>query len=247
MKRLLTLFFRFLGYEVKKGPQVISGTKVEYYFFKNHRWVMEYKFQTIIDIGANKGQFASRFRLLFPEAEIHSFEPIPQVYQELVGKFSQDAKFHAYNLGLGSDKGTFDFFQNDFSDSSSLLPMKDLHKESFPFTRNEKLIRIQVERLDSVAEGISLSQPLMVKIDVQGFEEQVILGGKNTLQQALLVIVEVSFVELYENQVYFDTIYSLLKDLGFRYAGNYDQLISPLNGSILQADAIFLNEKIASA
>jgi hypothetical protein len=92
-----------------------------------------------------------------------------------------------------------------------------------------------------------LKTPLLIKIDVQGFERMVILGGIQTIKKAEVLIVEVSFQELYENQVPFDTIYSLLTGLGFTFIGNYDQLLSPKDGSILQADAIFLNQSIQRA
>lgn len=241
-KKKISKFLISFGYEIRKGPLVISGLKVENEFFKRHLWLQNFNFKTIIDIGANKGQFASRFRLLFPSAQIYSFEPIPDVFNILCDRFKNDRNFKGFNLALGEIVGTFDFFQNDFSDSSSLLKMNSYHKECFPKTQNELLIKIPVETLDHLASNeLELTSQILVKIDVQGFEKMVILGGIETIKKASVLIVEVSFKELYENQVYFDSIYSLLKDLGFSYMGNYDQMISPKDGSILQADAIFLN------
>ncbi|OOG76163.1 FkbM family methyltransferase [Algoriphagus sp. A40] len=243
MKEQINKFLRSFGYEMRKGPLFISGMTVENDFFKKHLWLQNFSFKTIIDIGANRGQFASRFRLLFPLAKIYCFEPIPEVFNHLCELFKNDPNFKGFNLGLGEKPGTFDFFQNDFSDSSSLLPMKNLHKENFPFTQNEKLIKISVDTLDNLsAKSLELTGPILVKIDVQGFEKMVILGGIDTIKKASVLILEVSFQELYENQVYFDTIYSMLKEMGFSFMGNYDQLHSPKDGSILQADAIFLNQ-----
>jgi hypothetical protein len=122
--------------------------------------------------------------------------------------------------------------------------MKNLHRENFPFTKNEKVTQIQIRTLDEVAESIQLNGPILIKIDVQGFEKMVIRGGENTLKKAALLIVEVSFQELYENQIFFDSIYSDLTEMGFRFVGNYDQLVSPKNGSILQADALFINQNV---
>lgn len=240
-KKKISKFLKFFGYEIKKGPLFISGLKVENEFFKKHLWLQNFNFKTIIDIGANKGQFASRFRLLFPSAQIYSFEPIPSDFNILCTRFKNDRNFKGFNIGLGEVAGAFDFFQNDFSDSSSLLKMKSFHKENFPKTQNESLIKIQVETLDHLSsKELELNSQILVKIDVQGYEKMVILGGIETIKKASVLIVEVSFKELYENQVYFDSIYSLLKDLGFSYMGNYDQLISPIDGSILQADGIFI-------
>ena len=242
MKRLFINLLNKLGYRLVKAPIVIERLKVESNFLLKHKWIVKYNFETIIDIGANKGQFAARFRVLFPDAMIYSFEPIPEVFDELCKRFEKDNNFKAFNLGLGREPGTIDFYQNEFSDSSSALPMKRLHKDNFPKTSKEKLIKIKVGSLDEVMQSLMIGNSVLIKIDVQGFEELVILGGKETLKKALIVIVEVSFYELYESQVYFNTIYNHLFNLGFSYRGNYEQLISPLDGSILQADAIFFKE-----
>jgi FkbM family methyltransferase len=240
IKKLILSILGKMGYSLSKAPIIVKGIKVDFNFFAKHQWLTQFQFHTILDIGANTGQFASKIRLLFPDAFIYSFEPIPEIFDILSMRFSKDLKLKAFNFGLGMETGKFDFFQNDFSDSSSLKAMKELHKKSFPQTRNEKKIQVDVESLDKISDTLNLDLPMLIKIDVQGFERQVILGGMNTIQKASVLIVEVSFYDLYEDQEYFDSIYSLLFGLGFKYMGNYDQLISPKDGSILQADALFI-------
>ena len=248
MKDRINQFLRRFGYEVRKGPISVAGLKLEPDFFKKHQWLKKIGFKTIIDIGANQGQFASRVRILFPKAQIYSFEPIPEVFTLLTRRFEKDSHFKAFNLGLGNRSGSFDFFQNEFSDSSSLLPMKSLHKENFPFSSSAKRIQIPVETLDTVASHhLALMSPLLVKIDVQGFETMVIQGGRETLKKASHLLVEVSFQELYENQQSFEATYSLLKEMGFSFVGTYEQLLSPKDGSVLQADAIFVNDAVRQA
>ncbi|MBB6327814.1 FkbM family methyltransferase [Algoriphagus iocasae] len=244
MKEILIRLLKKFGYRLTKAPITLNGLKVEHDFLSRHNWILKYGIETIIDIGANKGQFAARFRVLFPDAWIYSFEPIPEVYDQLCKRFELDTKFQAFNLGLGKHSGEIDFFQNEFTDSSSALPMKKLHKENFPRTSNEKKIQIKIERLDEIMKSIVSSSPMLIKIDVQGFEEMVILGGKDTLIKASVVIVEVSFYELYENQVFFKTIYEHMLSLAFSYHGNYEQLVSPVDGCVLQADAIFIKENV---
>tara|TARA_R110002020_G_scaffold47937_2_gene137028 strand:+ start:87251 stop:88120 length:870 start_codon:yes stop_codon:yes gene_type:complete len=246
MKQLIIKSLKKLGYKLAKAPIMLNELEVKYDFIPKHRWILNYKFSFIIDVGANRGQFAARFRALFPEAIIYSFEPIPEVYDQLCKRFEKDANFKGFNLGLGKESGEINFFQNEFSDSSSALPMKNLHKENFPKTTNEKQIEIKVECLDTVMKSISISHPLLIKIDVQGFEEMVIIGGEKTIRSASVVIVEVSFRELYEDQVYFKTIYDHMQRLGFSYSGNYGQLLSPIDGSVLQADSIFINNNLAT-
>ena len=55
-----------------------------------YRWLHNFHFKTIIDIGANEGQFSDKMRILFPEAEIFAFEPLPEVFERLKSNFSRD-------------------------------------------------------------------------------------------------------------------------------------------------------------
>ena len=81
------------------------------------------------------------------------------------------------------------------------------------------------------------------KVDVQGFELQVLDGARDILLNADYVLIEVSFVQLYEGQPLFDEINSHLNQLGLFYSGNVEQLISKSNGKILQADALYCRRK----
>jgi FkbM family methyltransferase len=209
---------------------------------KDNKWLLDYDFETIIDIGANEGQFATKMRMFFPKAEIISFEPIPFVYQKLTNVFINDSKFKAYPLGLGDQDMETEFYENDYSPSSSLLKLKD-HTSHFDAATNTKPIKITVKKLDEVLANEGLTKPIMVKIDVQGFEDKVIMGGKNILSQADLILCEVSFVQLYEGQKLFSDINNMLSSLGFSYSGNYEQLYSPATNEVLQADAIFIKKQ----
>jgi hypothetical protein len=75
---------------------------------------------------------------------------------------------------------------------------------------------------------------------VQGFEDKVIAGGPETIRKAKAIIIEVSFRELYEGQPLFEEIFELLSDKGFKFMGNLYQLLSPIDGAPLQADALFV-------
>lgn len=206
---------------------------------RKNKWLTDINFKTIIDVGANAGQFAQKMRKLFPDAMIYSFEPIPEVYNALTNNFQNDNNFKAFNLGIGDEESDKVFNLNDFSPSSSFLDMNNLHKSNFPFTEITKEITVNIKKLDDVLSNYNLENPLIIKLDVQGYEDKVIKGGTATIAKADLLLIEVSFYQLYKNQLLFDDIYANLNLLGFKYAGNFEQLISPTDGKILQADAIF--------
>jgi len=114
------------------------------------------------------------------------------------------------------------------------------HVREFPFTSGGTHIPITVSTLDAEFEILPIDEPLLVKIDVQGFEDRVISGGRSTLGRAAVVIVESSFEHLYDGQVLFDEINDAMRRIGFCYRGNMAQLRSPDDGRVLQCDAIFV-------
>lgn len=225
------LIFKFLKIEVKYRGN----------WNRDNKWLIERDFKTIIDIGANEGQFAQKMRLFFPKARIISFEPIPKVYNILTSKFRGDKLFTAICAGVGNANEERDLFINIDSAASSLLKMGTADSE-FADLKETEAIKIKIQRLDDSFDLSSLARPIFIKMDVQGYEDKVIEGGIQTILCADIILTEVSYYQLYENQKLFHDIYSTLIKLGFSFKGNYEQLYSPVNKTILQADAIFTKD-----
>jgi FkbM family methyltransferase len=201
-------------------------------------WLKSLPVRTVLDIGANDGDFAAEIRDLFPESHIYSFEPLRDAHAALLSRMRGDGRFRAFNFALGAADSRARIHCSSFSPSSSLLPMLDLHKEAWPHTAGDAAEEIEVRRLDSLR--LDAEPELLVKIDVQGFEDKVIEGGRETLGRAAYVVIEVSFAPLYEGQPLFEDIYRLLAGMGFAYRGSLWQLPDPRDGRPLQADAVFV-------
>lgn len=233
------------GYDIHK---IAAPARVDRRFSpskeEEDRWIKDAGVGTVIDIGAHSGDFSRRFRSLLPNAKIYAFEPLPGPFGKLVEVMEQDGNFEAFNCALGSAPGVVEMRENEFSYSSSLLAMADRHREEFPFTAQSRPISVDVKRLDDI--NITVSGAVLIKIDVQGFEEQVIEGGERTMKLADIVILETSFTELYQGQHLFSAIYERMCRLGFSYSGSFGQLSSPTNGIPLQQDAIFLKASVRS-
>jgi len=243
MRKFLRFLFQRFGYDiVKYHPPFIRGKTDKTSVENEYKWLMEFKFTSIIDIGANEGQFADKIRLLFPDAYIYAFEPLPSAFERLKDNFKEDKKFAAFNLGLGEERSVLQLHENEYSPSSSFLNLTDVHTKNFEEAVKTKELSVNVERLDEVFESMQIELPLLVKIDVQGFEDNVIRGGTNTLQKASAIICELSFVELYKGQALFEDILHLFMHMGFKYAGSIEQLRSPETNRILQADGIFIKK-----
>lgn len=233
-----------VGYDIVKYHQTyVVGHFDEENLQGEYPWLKNLNFKTILDIGANEGQFADKMHSLFSETMIYSFEPIPEAFDQLEKNFKDIEQIKGFNLALGDAAGEITFNKNESTASSSFLEMTDTHTESFDFAVKTSPITVKVDTLDNVMSREKTDLPMLIKIDVQGFEEKVIKGGMDTIKKADMVICEVSFTELYKGQLLFDDTYQLFKDMGFSYAGSIEQLRSPDTNRILQADAIFIKRK----
>jgi FkbM family methyltransferase len=229
MKEAIRTWFRAVGLDVKRYRPDSNALL----------WLKRRPIRTILDIGANSGQFANWIHSLLPEARIYSFEPLADCCRALETSMRRVPQFTALNIALGDHHGSAEIHRHAFSPTSSLLPSGTVLTKAFPHTAREEYEKVSLRRLDDVAQDLVMNDEILVKIDVQGYEDRVILGGKSVLSRAAIVIVETSFVELYEGQPLFHGVYQLLRELGLTYGGSLDQLANPADGRILQADAVF--------
>jgi FkbM family methyltransferase len=205
-------------------------------------WLLRSGIKTVIDVGANTGQFARAIHEVLPEASICSFEPLRDCFVELQRTMSGVRNFQAFNTALAEREGEAEFYRSAWSPSSSLLPMHQLHKQNFPFTARESRETVKVRRLDDFAKELRFEHEILVKLDVQGAEDKVIEGGTKLLGHAKVLIVETSMASLYEGQPLFADIFKLLATLGFKYKGALSQAFSHIDGSVLYADSVFVRE-----
>lgn len=196
----------------------------------------------ILDIGANEGFFSADMRKRFPNAQIYAFEPLHDCFKTLNSKMAGDLKFKSLNVALGEAKGETVIHRSSSHPSSSLLPMSPLHKKLYPGSAEHTEEKIHIERLDDLMQNESLEKTTLVKIDVQGFEASVIRGAQETLKRSQVVIVENSFVTLYEGQALFAEIHNLLHELGFLYSGRLETHYDKKTKAPIYEDSIFIKE-----
>jgi FkbM family methyltransferase len=197
---------------------------------------------TIIDAGANQGQFALAASHFYPGAHIHSFEPLPEVFPILQRNTRRLSSISTYNVALGSSTGTLGFYSNAYSHASSALHVSALQKNMLPKTAISQRIEIPVQRLDDLLHKEHFIPPVLLKMDVQGFEKEVLKGALNSLQQIDYLLFETSFVQMYDGEPLFDEMHHFVKELGF-------ELIAPVGFlqseklQILQMDLLYKRKK----
>ena len=125
--------------------------------------------------------------------------------------------------------------------SSSILPMLRSHQEVFPQANCVGAEDVAIRRLDCLAPGLLRdSAAVFLKIDVQGFEKQVIAGGESTINDRCAGIqLELSFVSLYKGDILIQDALELMDSFGFVLAGLAPGFVDVRNGRVLQADGVF--------
>jgi FkbM family methyltransferase len=195
--------------------------------------------RTILDIGANRGMFSKCAHYVFPDATIYAFEPLQDCYEELCSLKSSINNLECFNVAVGAEEGESDINRSSYDYSSSLLEMEDLQKEAFPFTAGQRLERVRVQTLDGVLDKAAFKRPVLMKIDVQGYESYVLQGARGALEQTDYLICEFSLRRLYKGQALFDEMYRDLVTLGFHFRGQLGELRHPKSLEVLQIDGLF--------
>lgn len=195
--------------------------------------------QSVLDVGANKGQFSLAVRSLFPGTIIHAFEPLPAAADTYARVFADDPLVHLHRVAIGAERARVPFYVTDRADSSSLLRPGAGQEAAFGVVQTSE-IEVDVVPLADVVDLSTLPRPLMLKIDVQGAELQV-LRGIADLGSIDVVYVEASFVELYEGQALFDEVRDHLTAHGFRFERTFHEDHTKEFGRT-QADCLFVRD-----
>jgi FkbM family methyltransferase len=200
--------------------------------------------RTVIDVGANVGQFTVAAANIFDDVEIHAFEPIASCIDKLRANTMRygNVKIHTVALGASCQKASFHI--NAYTLASSILKTSRKHRLEFPNVANSKTIMVEMATLDRFFSKRDLLAPVLLKLDVQGAEKLVVEGGEETLKRVDYVVSEASFTPMYEGEPGFLELIEVLKRFNFNFKRPVAFLTSPNSGEILQADILFQkNEK----
>jgi len=192
----------------------------------------------VVDIGANRGQFALISRHCFPNAKIDSFEPLKEPSEIYKRVFANDDLSCLHRFAVGPEKAESIIHVSSRDDSSSLLPISEGQISLFPETFEKETRVIRVVPLDEVLSGSDILSPALLKIDVQGFELSALHGCSSLLHNFQYIYVECSFVELYLGQAFADEIIRFLINYNFRLVGVYNMHYDKF-GKAIQADFLF--------
>lgn len=195
-------------------------------------------FATVLDIGANRGQFALFAMHRFPQASLMCFEPLPEPRRRLEAVAGRSARVRLFDFAIAALDDVAPFHVSVADDSSSLLPIGPRQREEFPDSREQTTITVQVRRLETVLRSEPLPHPVLLKIDVQGSELDVLEGAGALLESVDVILIEASFLELYAGQALIDSVWEVLRARGFSCRGIWSVAYGH-GGECLQGDLLF--------
>ena len=244
IKNILVKILNFFGYKIlrlKGANQNVNIDDVDSFLVKKQQCM-------IFDVGANVGQSVKQFKKNFTEPVIHCFEPISDCLDVIKKDFPNDKSLILNNVGVGSKKGELKFYINYKKSTSSfkkLIPNTTWIKRRAKFRKihsDKFLVKTQTTKiitLDDYALEKNISNIDLLKIDTQGFEDQVLLGSTNLIKENRIKVIrlELIFSKIYED---LPQIYDIEKIL---IPNNYKLFSIQRSGSLI-SDYIFQTDLV---
>lgn len=200
--------------------------------------------RTVLDVGANDGDYAISLLSGGYQGRIISFEPLPYAWERLrqrAGKYQNWSI--APRIALSSEDGDADFHEAGNSFSSSLLSITQTHVEAAPESLTVATIKVPTRTLDRALPELGCDGPVFLKLDVQGAERMVLQGAKASLNGPIVgVQLEMSLARLYEGQPGAADLDDMLRSLGYRCWDILPGFRDRKNLRMLQYDGVYFRD-----
>ena len=198
----------------------------------------------LFDVGANEGQFINELRYYGFKKKVLSFEPLGEAHKKLIINSQTDSNWNVYKriaLGNKNSQNTINVSKN--SVSSSIFEINKTHIESAPNSKFIGTESIEERKLEDIFFELNIKEKnLFLKIDTQGYENQVLEGSEKILNLFKGILVEVSLTELYKNQKTWLEIIKKIENAGFEIWSIDRGFTNKDNGRSLQADLVFFRK-----
>jgi FkbM family methyltransferase len=155
--------------------------------------------ECVLDVGANRGQFAGELRKIGYEGQIISFEPVSTEFRALSERFAQDPRWKGLQLALGSQDGSGKLVIPELTVMSSLL-------QPLGGEKNVREETVQIRRLDGLLPSLLAdagTRRLFLKMDTQGFDLEVFRGASGCIELIQGIQSELSVRPLYERMPHY--------------------------------------------
>jgi len=244
IRRLAGRLARALGFERSHSPTAKHGKT----WTEDLRTLVENQAKLVLfDVGASVGQTVRLYRQVFPQAEIHSFEPHPPSYQALCENTRGDDHVHLHQLAVSDGDGQCTLHVCSIPVASSIFAFTAERTDWVPPSVDEVAeISVHHTSIDTFCKTSRIPRIDVLKIDVQGAELKVLEGARRMLREQAIDIVycEVFMVGLYESQSWFWDVCKHMSALGYSFFGLYDMKRDTATGQQKWGDAMFLSRSV---
>lgn len=187
--------------------------------------------EIIFDVGANVGQKSVYLSKLWPDADIHAFEPVDKTFQALCQNTANTKKIHPWNIAVSDSIGTAKIFLDErYSERSSMNIARGATSEE-----------VNLTTLDAFTADHEVNHVDLLKIDTEGHEESVLRGARGMFTTAppSICVIEAGYNGT-KPFVPAETLLSWFDSHGYRFAGSYDHGLNPKSNFLERADLLFI-------
>jgi FkbM family methyltransferase len=203
----------------------------------------------VLDVGANAGQYAISLRRAGYRGRILSFEPLQEAWERCAANASTDALWSvAPRMALGATERQVKIHVANNSVSSSILPMREIHRRAAPDSSYVGTQSVDMRRLDRVArEAIGEARRPFLKIDTQGYEREVLEGASDVLNRLRGIQLEISLTPLYEGSPTLTELLQMMERWGYAAHALLPGFTDLDSGRMFQVDGLFFSNSTLSA
>jgi FkbM family methyltransferase len=201
-----------------------------------------YQVNCVLDVGANRGQYARSLRKFGYRGYIVSFEPVPEDFAALSSAAAADPKWTVHQMALGSADGVLPMNVTPGT-MSSLLPPSEFGSERYERFHNITMMDVQVRRLDELLASITSHVPdprLYLKLDTQGYDLEVFAGLSDRVHELVGMQSEVAFMKIYEGMPRMPEALAVYEAAGFEVTALYPVSRERRTARVLEFDCVMV-------
>lgn len=195
----------------------------------------------IFDVGACNGSSITKFRLIFPTAKMHCFEPFPASFLDMKNRVKGIPDLFLVNVALSNTDGFAKFNVNESVATNSLLESLKTDSSIDGLVQTKEKIEVVTQKLDTYVKQNNIDKIDILKLDVQGAELMILQGATETLERKIIKVIycEVWFTQAYKDAPLYHIIANYLERYEYKSFGIYNMHYRK-DGQFLWGDAIFI-------
>lgn len=218
----------------------LLGDKLARQAFRLFRTWPALDYETVVDLGAHKGEFTDAARRVLGARRVVLIEADPELAEGLRARYAGDESIEVVQAAVTDRSGPVQLRINAHRDSSSILPITAEAEKQFRLDMHEvRQVEVPGLTLDELFERHGLDRVALLKSDIQGAERSMILGGTEALQRVQSIYIEVNFGEFYEGSAQFQELDQMLSERGFKLRSFHEERLGA-DGGLAYANAFYV-------